>query len=172
MEETTDDPTPDDGDIASEPSDSWGARLDVVAVAAAGALLVLFFASALYALTVDVGTGGDMIRYQRLQITTQVGSISYGGLLLIAALAVCVRRWLRDDEWLPDARTTTIELVVAATAVLVTLSALAATLNELVWIPDGYPGGFQWFRIAEHLGAATLGASAIWLVVPEAQRRR
>lgn len=140
----------------------WADRLDAAALATAAGLVLFFAANVVLAMTTDIPEPGDMARYQRLQIATQVGNLAYGGVLLAAAGLVAARQWLDRDD--PAGRAGIVELVVGSTAVVFGLCALVALVNDTLLLPDRLDSG-QWMleRAGRHGGAILVAVAALWL---------
>ncbi|MCU1485209.1 MAG: hypothetical protein JWN67_1955 [Actinomycetia bacterium] len=148
---------------------SLGDRLDVVALVAASAGAIVVAANVVAALLVDIGSGAapSPVR-ERIILATQPANVALGVVVLVAASALAVRRWLTGDHPAPvDALGT----LVAGTAGTVAVLAVIGMFAQVLWELEGASWGWRVASIGNHTAAAALGAVACWLVRPTGPQR-
>jgi hypothetical protein len=149
---------------------SLGDRLDVVALVAASAAAIVLAGNLVAALLADVPSGAapSPVR-ERILLAAQPANVGLGVLVLVAAAALAVRRWLSGDHPAPaDALGTLVVGTAAAAAVL----AVVGMYAEARWTLEGASWGSRTASIGNHTAAAALGAVAAWLVWPRERRFR
>lgn len=148
---------------------SLGDRLDVVALVCASAAALVLLANVPFALTADLSGGAaPSPMRQRIALLAQPAGLTLAVVVLVAACALAVRRWLNGDHPEPSDALGTLVLAVAGA---VTVLAVVGMFAEVLWWLDGEPWGRRVEAVGEHVAAAALAGLACLLALPGARLR-